>query len=926
MSWRIRSVRKRILLLVLVPMLSLFGLYVFTTSITGREALNLARARTLKTATSAPVGNFLGQLDTERLFAMIYLSAPTRANRVKLVAEEARTSHVTAALRAALTSGNTTSNASPGERQAIDVLLRGASGLPGLHAAIATRSVSRSQAFSAYNAVVTDAYLLLNQVILAEPNAPIVAQALALERVGKAEELLQQESVILVSDLAARAFPVTDQRRFTELVGAHRTLLSQTLPDLDPSYRAFYQRDVSPQASAALTSLENTVIADPHPGGPPPVRPLAWQRAVQGVSLGLERAGAQAAGALDQRAESIARATNLQLLLSGGVGLLAVIASIIISLLVGRGLVRELSALRRSALELANDRLPTVVDQLSVGLEVDVPDDTLPVSVKSREIGQVRDAFAKVQQTAVEAAIGQARLREGISQVFRNLARRSQSLLHRQLALLDGMERRARDPQELEDLFRIDHLTTRMRRHAESLIILSGENPARGWRNPVPFVDVLRAAVAEVEDYTRVRVISAADAALAGPAVGDIIHMTAELIENATIFSPPNTPVMITGDVVGQGFAVEIEDRGLGLSEEKLAEINYRLANPPPFDPSDTDQLGLFVAGQLAQRHDIRISLRPNPYGGTTAIVLIPHTLVVPEGVDALPALESAAQAAPARGRHAPADDNGSASADTAILSGRAVPGEVTAAWGEEARARLAESLERPVAPAWSPAESPVTDSAAADSLGGTGLPRRVRQASLAPQLRDMPFSAPLADEVPAARSPEEARATMSAIQQGWERGRSIFDPVPRGPAQGYGATTDTGHGSVGSAPADAGYGTRDSAPEPGRGSYDSNPYPGPGSYGPAPDPGRGSYDANPDPGAGSHDPAPHPGTAPGHGTAAAPGQGPYPADPGPAAHYGAPPEFGSLAGAATDVGGGGDPEEHHEETVTDDGGPSGWS
>ena len=254
---------------------------------------------------------------------------------------------------------------------------------------------------------------------------------------------------------------------------------------------------------------------------------------------------------------------------------------------------------------------------------------TLPAT--SDEIGQVRQAFAAVQQTAVEAAVGQARLRQGISDIFRNLARRSQSLLHRQLALLDAMERRAREPEELEDLFRIDHLTTRMRRHAESLIILSGDAPARAWRRPVPFVDVLRAAVAEVEDYTRIKVTANTRAAITGPAVADVIHMVAELAENAVVFSPPNTPVLISGDVVGRGFAVEIEDRGLGLSDERRAELNDLLENPPPFDLSGSDQLGLFVASQLAKKHNIRISLRGSPYGGTTAIVLIPNTLVVSE-------------------------------------------------------------------------------------------------------------------------------------------------------------------------------------------------------------------------------------------------------------------------------------------------------
>ena len=263
-----------------------------------------------------------------------------------------------------------------------------------------------------------------------------------------------------------------------------------------------------------------------------------------------------------------------------------------------------------------------------------------------------------VQETAVQSAVDEARLRRGISDVFRNLAGRSQSLLHRQLTLLDGMERRATEPDELENLFRIDHLTTRMRRHAEGLIILSGEAPARGWRQPVPLVDVLRAAVAEVEDYTRIRVLCRTGAAVAGHAVADVIHLIAELAENATVFSPPNTPVRIQGDVVGRGFAIEIEDRGLGISAARLEEINANLASPPQFDLSGSDRLGLFIAGQLAQRHEIKITLRPSVYGGTTAIVLIPTALVVDEDSferdpELAAAADSAVLAEGLAGRHA---------------------------------------------------------------------------------------------------------------------------------------------------------------------------------------------------------------------------------------------------------------------------------
>jgi hypothetical protein len=878
MSWHIRSVRARILLLVLVPVLSLFGLYLFTTGIAGKDALNLARARALKTATSEPVSNFLGQLDTERVFSAIYLSAPSPGNLAKLHAQEAATEHVTAALRAALTSGSTLSNAPPAVRQVSATLLHDAAGLPALHDSIGARTVSRAQVLATYNKLINDSYLLLNQVILTETSTPIAAQALALERIARAGELLQQENVLVVGDMAGRRFPLADQHEFTKLAGARGTLYDQTLPELDPSYRAMYQQDVSPAPYAGLTALENTVISGQHPHFPPPVAPTDWGRAVEGVSLGLERAGTQAASALDQQAEHEAKSTDLRLLLSGGIGLLAVLISIIVSLLAGRGLVRELQGLRRSALDLADHRLPRMVDQLATGHNVKLDDDdSLDVPIHTREIAQVRDAFTKVQRTAVDAAVGQARLREGIGEVFRNLARRSQSLLHRQLALLDRMERRTEDPQELGDLFRLDHLTTRMRRHAESLIILSGQSPARGWRNPVPFVDVIRAAVAEVEDYTRVSVISADDTGLAGPAVGDVIHMTAELIENATIYSPPNTPVVIQGGIVGHGFAMEIEDRGLGMSDEKLAGANNQLAEPVPFDPANTDQLGLLVAGQLARRHDIQITLRRNPYGGTTAIVLIPHSIVVAEGFGELEPVKALESAPPAPGRHGTGEQNGFVASEGTEpdLAHDGTPGELggpagagrpepglpsyqaappaqvappvsavpptptpppaaptpaapppaaptwagsqAPPWADPDRGAWAEAESRAwtgmESPAWSEPPRPAADApaqgdtaqdapaqvdTAQNDIGQPVLPRRVRQASLVPQLRNAPPAyPPLPGRYGDPRPPDEARATVSAIQHGWERGRSMFDPAtgpPAGPGAPVAGESATGH------------------------------------------------------------------------------------------------------------------------------------
>lgn len=786
MSLRLRSIRQRILLLVLVPILSLIGLYAFATSITASAAINLARTDTLKNATGVPTGAFLSAINIERPLAMVYLSSPSAANLAALRAQAPKTSAAVAALHVALTSSGTTGNASAAEKAAISTVLADADRLPALRSRVTAQAVTRSQAYNEYNGMVTDGYNLINQVIRQETNAQVVAQSLSFVRMGRAEEMLLRENAILVSDLAARSFPAADQQQFAELVGAHREMYRQTLADLDPVYRGYYTRDVTPQASAALAALESQVIAHGSVARPPPVGPLAWQQAVGGVAAGMSSAGEQASSLLTTRAGHSAHATYLRLILTGGLGLLAVLLSILVSILVGRGLVRELAALRESALELANKRLPDVMARLRGGEDVDVSAEAPAVPAGSDEIGQVGQAFATVQKTAVEAAVGEARLRRGISDIFRNLARRSQSLLHRQLSLLDAMERRAAEPEELEDLFRIDHLTTRMRRHAESLIILSGDAPARGWRNPVPLVDVLRAAVAEVEDYTRIRVTATTRAALAGSAVGDMIHMIAELAENAAVFSPPNTPVLIGGDIVGRGFAVEIEDRGLGLSEEQRAEINERLANPPPFDLSGSDQLGLFVASQLAKRHNVRISLRSSPYGGTTAIVLIPINLVVPEGAydrDSA-GLGQDDHAIRLTGRHA------ARAADEAADAAAPVPGHT----GQTAVAvpqpdPVGRDSQYPGEPIWpEPPGSPTADPANTADLTELDLPRRVRQASLAPQLRDSagpagqaPGEAPDdADPPGTERSPEEARAAISAIQQGWQRGRSVFDAPDR--------------------------------------------------------------------------------------------------------------------------------------------------
>jgi hypothetical protein len=358
--------------------------------------------------------------------------------------------------------------------------------------------------------------------------------------------------------------------------------------------------------------------------------------------------------------------------------------------------------------------------------------------------------------------------------------------------MLDDMERRTEDPDALAQLFRLDHLTTRMRRQSEGLIILSGATPGRRWNKPVPVIEVLRGATGEIEDYVRVDLATESEDLVAGSAVADLTHLLAELIENAAQYSPPQTRVMVKTGWGASGFIVEIEDRGLGIPMATMEELNQRLTHPPEFDLADSDQLGLLVVARLAQRHGIRVTLRSSAYGGAAAIVLIPKELVVPATMSPLPEASPAADAAPAQ-QWMPFPDLAPAtvSASSAYLASVAGPdpdpGPDQAPDGRFSTAphpRLAPYAG--IAPAVAssgpadPDPEPAPDFRDGDF---NALPRRTRQASLAPQLREAshPTGRPALPPVPgddpdAARSAEHARSLMSSVQRGWRSGRAAAE------------------------------------------------------------------------------------------------------------------------------------------------------
>ncbi|MFB7665710.1 nitrate- and nitrite sensing domain-containing protein [Kitasatospora sp. NPDC056138] len=329
---------------------------------------------------------------------------------------------------------------------------------------------------------------------------------------------------------------------------------------------------------------------------------------------------------LDGKAQQLQDDADTETLINSALIALVLIVSIAGAAIVARSMVRSLTRLQSAAEDVAERRLPELVKTLSESDPQDVDISIAPVGVDSAdEIGHVAHAFDMVHSEAVRLAAEQALLRGNINAMFTNLSRRSQGLIQRQLSLISELESREADPDQLASLFKLDHLATRMRRNGENLLVLAGEDPGRRWTRPVPLVDVLRAAASEVEQYERIELAAVPSAEVAGRVVNDLVHLLAELLENATSFSSPQTRVRVTGHALPDGrVLVEIHDTGIGLSPDDLADINERLASPPTVDVSVSRRMGLFVVGRLSLRHGIRIQLRPSDSGGTTALVMLP--------------------------------------------------------------------------------------------------------------------------------------------------------------------------------------------------------------------------------------------------------------------------------------------------------------
>lgn len=748
------SLRARVLAIALIPSFVLLAAgvginaYLITAAVRQRDTANLL---TRGYSLAVP---FMPAMTAERRASLVYAADPSPDHKTELVGARAGFDQLLGAF--AEISTEVSAAMPPGARDAITGFVRTMGQLPGIRQRIDAGQASRLAVYDTFDSI-ADSMI-------------VAAKAIGSDSTDKDVALLRSSAsdLMRVSDWADRSnslalaayqgggLTTAELPAYESLARAYRADLAGLRPQLPAAQQQKIDTLMSSSDWSLLGTAENAMVRqgyDPNPSPPGvapsiPVTVQQWQDAVQQVSstisgIGLGDLGSAAAAAEKRHADD----TLKRSIIIAAASLLLAIVVLLLALRMGNDLVRRLRRLRADTLE-ADKRLPGVVGRIRRGEDIDVAAAVPGLDHGDDEIGEVAEAFSKAQRAAVTAAVQEARLREGTNTVFLNIARRSQAVVHRQLQVLDKAERAADDPDQMELLYQLDHLSTRERRNAENLIVLGGGGLTRQWRTAVSLLDVVRGAVAETEQYNRVTFGRLPQLRVAGRAVADLMHLLAELVDNAIAFSPPESRIEVRGNPVGKGAVVEIEDQGLGMSEDERERYNDLFAAPPDFGVlalTGDSRIGFFVVARLARRHGIRVRLLESTCGGIRTVVVIPDS-----ALSAAKPLSSAADGhtdwfetpVPAQ----PGADRNGASAEPEALP----------------RVKVATLPEG--GPAW-PALPP--------SDTRPALPKRRRQANLAPELQDLPEpgSASAQDTTAA-----EARNLMAAFQDGTRRGRAADD------------------------------------------------------------------------------------------------------------------------------------------------------
>ncbi|MGW9635729.1 nitrate- and nitrite sensing domain-containing protein [Nocardiopsis alba] len=643
-----RTITARIRAMVTIPTAALIALWLILTVALGGEAVfRLLRAKaTHELVTPAAIG--LVDAMTERSATIAYIENPDDADLTQRLTEARHSTDES--LGTVVSELITFVDIAPEEAgMHIEMLYDMYQDVDEIREAVDSGNASRDDVLDYYNELVLHgADSFDSQGRLSSDGGPSVNPSFTAVYMFRAVDAFSRSDAQLSRAFATDELSVEDQREFTRLVGIYQAFLDANAGYLGgPGQAERFEAVLDGPEYASLLEMQERIterevssetITDPVTLAPQTVDDLSmpvdrdeWDAAYGHVLSELTDIGAdEARYAASLTTEGANR--SVLIALGGSLGVAAVTGlAFYLARRSSRNLTDRLLALRDQSQDLAEKRLPAIMERLHRGERVDTGAELPELRAEDDEIGDVARSFNTAQRAAVEEAVQQTELRQGVNRVFLNIAHRSQTLVHRQLRLLDRMEREQEDPEQLAQLFKLDHLATRSRRNAENLLILGGEAPGRTWHRPMPLIDVLRGAISESGDYTRVKRERIARVDLNGPAVADVIHLVAELVDNAAMFSPPHTNVRLSSESVPNGVTVEIEDRGLGMSDAEFASANALLSEPPEFDVmrlNEKMRLGLFVVSHLAHRHGIGVHLRPSPYGGVLAIVLLPQELI----------------------------------------------------------------------------------------------------------------------------------------------------------------------------------------------------------------------------------------------------------------------------------------------------------
>ncbi|MEZ0106971.1 signal transduction histidine kinase [Catenulispora sp. EB89] len=640
-NWRVRT---RLVVLVIVPLVAtIFGAAARIVQQVG-NVQTYDHAKTMAAAAS-PLSDLIDSLQDERdvSIEMMAFRAPTGNTdsatltnlTTRMATQRKTTDRATAVMQPVL---NKIDGSYPADTlAAIADAKANMTGVPALHQAVDGAYSNPLSVFDQYNKVLDSLDGLYEFVAADAGDQQLINDARSLADLGKMTETTSRERGFLTT-LAVSIDPNQNQDNLARLQGLISDLAS-TRSEFKTVATAQMQQSLSDTvdvgdtftgANQYLTTIDDKLANNDVSDAGDQLVPGSVYLQYNELLGRYKQVRTEQAAALVQRADSLANSARNTMYLNIGIiiGVLLVVS--VATALIARSLVRPLRVLQNTALEIAGNRLPEMVRRLRDADGSEPIEPISPIALSSTdEVGQVARAFDEVHREAVRLATEQAMLRNNVNAMFTNLSRRSQSLVQRQLRLIDELENAEQDPDQLASLFKLDHLATRMRRNGENLLVLAGEEPGRRWSQPVPLIDVLRAAASEVEQYERVTLRDLPTVEVAGRAVNDVVHLVAELLENATSFSAPETKVSVTGNLLNTGgVMLEIEDSGIGMTPEELDDSNERLANPPVVDVAISRRMGLFVVGRLATRHGIQVRLRRSATGGITALVLVPAALL----------------------------------------------------------------------------------------------------------------------------------------------------------------------------------------------------------------------------------------------------------------------------------------------------------